>query len=134
MSEEVKALRYDQGKLDWTLLDWKALEPLVKVMMYGAKKYTVTKEDGTVIDGRDNWKNKCDDPMQHIRCAFRHLIAIASGEDVDPESHERHLGHVMANMMMFSYHTGGSQFVSRVASEASMCQHDFLGTTVDIQD
>ena len=62
-----KALRYDSGKLDWTLIDFKSIEPLVRVMEYGAKKYS-----------RDNWKNQCDDPMQHIRCAFRHLVAIAS--------------------------------------------------------
>ena len=95
-----KALRYNDGKTDWTLIDWESIEPLAKVMMYGAKKYTTLERDG-----RDNWKLKCDDPMQHIQSAFRHLIAIASGEEIDSESGERHSGHVIANMMMYNYHT-----------------------------
>jgi len=101
---EKKALRYDTGKLDWTLLDFQSLEPAVKVMTYGAKKYTITSPDGSVVDGRDNWKNKCEDPKQHLRCAFRHLIAIANGQDIDPESGELHSGHVICNMMMLNYH------------------------------
>jgi len=98
MSE--KALRYNEGKLDWTLVDWKSLEPLVKVVTYGWKKYTTPE-----ASGRDNWKNPCEDPMQHIQSAFRHLMAISGGEMIDPESNELHAGHVCANMMMFIYHT-----------------------------
>jgi hypothetical protein len=29
-----KSLRYNDGKLDWTLVDFKALEPLVQVLEY----------------------------------------------------------------------------------------------------
>lgn len=92
--QEKKALRYDEGKTDWTLLDFPSIEPAVKVMTYGAKKYE-----------RDNWKNKLDDPRQHLRCAMRHLISIIQGQETDPESGERHSGHVICNMMMYNYHT-----------------------------
>jgi hypothetical protein len=91
---KVKALRYNEGKRDWTLLDYNCLHPLVDVMTYGSKKYT-----------RDNWKNTLDDSNQHIQCAMRHLIAIINGEELDPESGLRHSGHIMANMMMYNYHT-----------------------------
>jgi len=91
---EEKALRYNEGKIDWTLLDWESVKPLADGMTYGATKYS-----------RDNWKQKCDDPKQHIQSAFRHLIAIASGEEIDPESGVRHSGLVMCNMMMYNYHT-----------------------------
>jgi hypothetical protein len=91
---ETKALRYNEGKLDWTLLDFNAITPLVLGMEYGKKKYS-----------RDNWKNKCDDPKQHIQSAFRHLISIANGEEFDQESGVRHSGHVMCNMMMYNFHT-----------------------------
>lgn len=97
---EVKALRYNEGKVDWTLLDFNACEPLPRAMMYGAGKYT-----------RENWKNQCDDPKEHLQCAMRHLIAIIQGEEYDlphngkDGSFVRHSGHVMANMMMYNFHT-----------------------------
>jgi len=34
----------DGGKLDWTLIPWNTLIPVVKVLMFGADKY-----------GRENW-------------------------------------------------------------------------------
>jgi len=89
-----KALRYNNGKLDWTLLDFKSLEPLVKVMTYGEKKYN-----------RFNWQKPCDDPRQHLQSAMRHLVALINSEEFDDESTERHTGHVMANMMMYNFHT-----------------------------
>lgn len=91
---EEKALRFNDGKLDWTLLDFESLVPMVEGMTYGATKYA-----------RNNWKNTCDDPMQHIQSAFRHLIAIANGEEFDKESGVRHTGHIMDNMMMYNFHT-----------------------------
>ena len=92
---EGKALRYNEGKLDWTLLDFDSIAPAVKVMTFGATKYA-----------RENWKLPCDDPKQHIQSAIRHLLAITKGEEVDPESGERHSGHVICNMMMYNFHTG----------------------------
>jgi hypothetical protein len=91
--EKRKALRFNEGKVDWTLLDYKACEPLARAMMYGEKKYD-----------RDNWKGHCEDPREHIQCAMRHLIAIIQGEEHD-ESGVRHSGHVMANMMMYNFHS-----------------------------
>jgi hypothetical protein len=89
-----KALRFNEGKLDWTLLDFDSVEPLVKAMTYGMKRYS-----------RENWKLPCDNPRQHLQSAIRHLLAIVKGEEIDPESGERHSGHVMANMMMYNFHT-----------------------------
>jgi hypothetical protein len=93
-NKQTIALRYNEGKLDWTLLDFKALEPMVKGMMYGAKKYE-----------KDNWKRPCPDPKQHLQSAMRHIIAILQGEEIDEESKVRHSGLVMCNMMMYNYHT-----------------------------
>jgi hypothetical protein len=87
------ALRFNEGKVDWTLLDFKACEPLAQAMMYGATKYT-----------RENWKGHCKDPREHLQSAMRHLIAVIQGEEYD-ESTVRHTGHVMANMMMYNFHT-----------------------------
>jgi len=125
-----KALRFDQGKLDWTLLDFPSLEPAVRVMAYGAKKYTITKEDGTVVDGRENWKKPNDDPMQHIRCALRHLIAIANGELIDPESHQPHSGHLICNAMMFNFHMKDKLAAAKAFYDA-ITTPDTIGTELE---
>jgi len=35
-----KALRFNEGKLKWSLVHFKSLEPLIQVLMFGASKYT----------------------------------------------------------------------------------------------
>ena len=35
-----KALRYNDGKLQWSMVDFDSLEGLVRVLEYGAKKYS----------------------------------------------------------------------------------------------
>jgi hypothetical protein len=103
-----KALRYNEGKLDWTLLDFDSIKPLVEVMTYGATKYA-----------RENWKLPCDNPREHLKSAMRHLLSLFNGDefDFDPNCEEcktgkcgshsgkRHSGHIMANMMMYNFHT-----------------------------
>jgi hypothetical protein len=92
MSKEVKALRYNDGKPDWTLLDYPSLLPLVDVMTYGAEKYS-----------RENWKLPSPNKVEPLQSAMRHLIALIQGEELDPESQKRHTGHVMANMMFYNF-------------------------------
>jgi hypothetical protein len=58
-------------------------------MELGAKKY-----------GPFNWR---DTPIGHtpyISAMFRHLIAFASGEDLDPESGQPHLAHIASGAMI----------------------------------
>lgn len=86
-----QALRYNQGKMDWSLVDFKSLEPMVEVLMFGAEKYSP-----------DNWKNGL--PIREIfGSLLRHLIAFKDGEDNDPESGKSHIGHAMCNLMFISY-------------------------------
>jgi hypothetical protein len=94
MSSKDQALRYNEGKPQWHLVAFRALLPLVRVLEYGAKKYAP-----------NNWK-KGAPKEQYLDCAMRHLMAIADGEDIDPESGQSHMGHVMANAMMYEYHYG----------------------------
>jgi hypothetical protein len=87
-----KAQRHNEGKLSWTILDYKALKPLVRVMMYGEKKYS-----------RHNWKNGMD--MQVIfDCAMRHLVDLMNGETIDHESGLPIIGHLMSNCMMIAHY------------------------------
>jgi hypothetical protein len=39
----VKGIKFDKGKQDWTLLPWDEVTDIVKVLDYGAKKYTIEK-------------------------------------------------------------------------------------------
>lgn len=91
MDEPKKALRYNQGKPRWSLVHFNSLEPMVKVLMYGADKYAV-----------DNWKKGLD-RREILDSMMRHLGALMDGQEVDPESGEYHIGHIMCNCMFYSY-------------------------------
>jgi len=75
--------KYDTGKPDYTLLPWDAVEEVVRVLDYGAKKYA-----------RDNWRYVDDAQTRYLAAAFRHLAAHARGERCDPETSISHLAHV----------------------------------------
>ena len=80
--------KHDTGKPPITLLDRDFLEGTAQVMRFGAEKY-----------GRHNWCNG----ISHTRladAAMRHLIAWASGEDIDPESGLPHIDHASASLNM----------------------------------
>lgn len=91
-----EATRHDKGKRKWHLLPWKGIEEVVKVAENGAKKY-----------GKYNyfrgmaWSRVIDS-------AFRHLVAIRNGEDIDQESKCLHSAHLVFNGLMlceyFKYH------------------------------
>ena len=93
--EEIKAspvgLRFNKGKLRWSLMDYKSMEPLIRVLMMGAEKY----DD-------HNWKKGLD-KTEILECLQRHLAALMDGEINDQESGLPHIGHIMANAMFYSY-------------------------------
>lgn len=101
-TEPTQGLRYNTGKLRWSLMDYKAMEPMIQVLMYGAKKYTVELEDGTVVPGDNNWK-KGMPQTTILDCLQRHLAALMNGEVLDPESGLPHIGHVLCNAMFYSH-------------------------------
>ena len=39
IERDKQALRYNQGKVQWSLVDYKSIEPMVRVLEYGCKKY-----------------------------------------------------------------------------------------------
>jgi hypothetical protein len=84
-------LRYNTGKLKWSLVSWKALAPMVRVLMFGAEKY----DD-------HNWKKglKYTEITESLQ---RHLNAFIEGEENDPESKLSHVGHILCNAMFLSY-------------------------------
>jgi hypothetical protein len=84
--------RFNEGKLQWTMMDFKSMAPMIQVLMYGAKKYD-----------RDNWKKACPKKLDLLDSLERHFIGLVAGESVDPESGLPHIGHLMCNAMFYSY-------------------------------
>lgn len=93
-----KSLRYNEGKPKWSLIHFKSIEPMVRVLEYGAEKYTVGD-----VSGKENWKKDLD-TTEVLESLSRHLFALMDGEELDPESGLHHIGHIMCNAMFYKYH------------------------------
>ena len=91
------ALRFNENKLQWHLVDFKSLEPLVKVLQYGVKKYT-----NETVSGKNNWK-KGMYVTSILDSLQRHLNSFRDGNNIDSESGESELGHILTNTMFLIY-------------------------------
>ena len=91
--EEVRALRFNDGKPKYSLLDLTCLEPGVKVLEFGAKKYA-----------RDNYKKGLV-LSEILDSMMRHIAAIQRGEFIDPESGLEHIGHIQCNALFLGLPT-----------------------------
>jgi hypothetical protein len=91
--EEYKdlATRHNEGKLKWSLVDFKSLEPMVRVLEFGAEKYEI-----------DNWKKGLK-VTEICESLLRHIHSFLEGENNDSESGLPHLGHIQVNAMFLSY-------------------------------
>ena len=87
MSEGIK---YDSNKLKYSLLPWLALKEVVKVLEFGAKKYSV-----------NNWQKI--EPQRYKDAAMRHLVAILEGKWLDEESQLPHAAHLAANALFITW-------------------------------
>ncbi len=85
------AMRFNDGKLEWSLVDFKSLEPMVRVLEFGAKKYS-----------RDNWKRGLE-TTKIVESTLRHLFAFLDGENLDKESQLSHVAHAQCNLMFLQY-------------------------------
>ena len=83
-------MKNDEGKLDWWLFPFDAFEGVVKILMYGAKKYE-----------EENWKNVKN--RRNFAALIRHLIKWKCGEEFDPESGLHHLDHALCDLMFIVY-------------------------------
>lgn len=79
-------MKFDSGKLRYSLVPPKAIRELTKVLTYGAKKYKP-----------NNWQ-KATDTTRYVDALYRHLEAWRSGEKFDEESKLSHLSHALTNI------------------------------------
>ena len=80
-----KGIKHDKGKPRMDLLMGMpdALEAVGRVLTYGSQKYAP-----------GNWQDVPDLQRRYLAAAMRHEIALARGEERDPETGEHHLAHV----------------------------------------
>lgn len=85
-------LKYDTGKLQYSLIPAETLQALAEVLSFGATKYE-----------RNGWKYVPDAERRYMDALFRHLEAYRMGELLDPESGLPHLSHVLTNVSFLHY-------------------------------
>lgn len=91
---ETEAVKADDGKVDWTLVPFEALEGMARVLEFGAKKYS-----------RNNWKTGGGFKWTRVLAScLRHLFAFMRGEDNDPESGLSHIAHAQCNLLFIAYY------------------------------
>ena len=81
MEKEI-GIKYDEGKPQYGLIPPRALLEIVKVLTFGARKYSP-----------DNWKKIEDIPSRYFDAMQRHIWDWKSGEKNDPDSGYHHLAH-----------------------------------------
>jgi hypothetical protein len=84
--------KYDDGKIDWSLLPLEPVEAALRVMMKGAEKYS-----------RDNWKFVPDAARRYYNAALRHLTSWQKGERLDSEWGLPHLAHALCCLLFLSW-------------------------------
>lgn len=101
VSASQTADRNNANKLRWDLFDFKSAEETLKVLEFGANKYSP-----------NNWKKGLN-REEILESTMRHLIALFNGEEVDPESGLPHTGHINCNIMFYRYHRDNKTFVEK---------------------
>ena len=99
-SEQAK--RYNEGKPQWSLVHYKSLEPMVRVLEFGCEKYD-----------RDNWK-KGMPTYKILESMQRHLAALMDGEQFDSETGISHMGHIQCNAMFYNYNTKNGEIEGEI--------------------
>jgi len=83
-----EGMKFDNGKLRWSLLPKGTVPEVVKVLEYGAQKYAP-----------DNWKYVPDARVRYYDAAQRHLESWWNGQEVDEESKQMHLAHAVCCLL-----------------------------------
>jgi len=85
-------MKYDSGKLHYSLIPTQATKALAEVLTFGAAKYAP-----------NSWQTVPDGERRYLDAAMRHLEAYRSGETIDYESGLTHLSHLLCNAAFLVY-------------------------------
>ena len=89
-NDEVKGIKFDDGKLQFSLIPPEIKLYLAEVLTFGAKKYAP-----------NNWQKI--DVKRYYDALERHMNAFQLGEENDEESGMHHLKHALTNMMFITW-------------------------------
>ena len=81
-----EGLKYDGGKLRYSLIPPIATQGLAEVLTYGADKYAP-----------NSWQEVSNGEERYTDALMRHLEAYRGGETYDEESGIHHMAHILAN-------------------------------------
>lgn len=84
--------KWDEDKLDFSLLDLPFIMDGIRVLMFGAENH-----------GAENWKKLPDLRRRYLNAMFRHITAYAMGEDKDKETGLSHMSHIFCNAMFLHW-------------------------------
>lgn len=85
-------LKFDQGKERWDLLPWEQVGEIVKILTFGAEKYS---ENG--------WQKVKPFKSRYFAAMVRHIVLWVGGEKVDRESGFHHLAHAATNALFLMW-------------------------------
>lgn len=88
------AVKFDNDKVDWMILPYDAIEEIIKVMEFGARKYA-----------RGNFAS--GEGLEYTRVLnslMRHILAFSRGEDLDPETGISHMAHAGCNVLFLLHY------------------------------
>jgi hypothetical protein len=86
-ASEAVGMKFDNGKVQYSLIPPYALAELAKCLTFGAKKYAP-----------DNWKRVSNPKVRYLDAALRHIELVRQGEEYDKESGSHHFTCAMANL------------------------------------
>lgn len=84
----------DKGKPNWALLPAEEVQDVVKVLTFGAEKYSA-----------EGWKSVQNLQDRYFAATMRHLVAHRTGEEIDSETNLPHLSHAIC-CLLFMAHGG----------------------------
>ena len=85
-------VKFDGGKLRYSLLPAGTINQVVEVLEFGAAKYAP-----------DNWQVVPDARRRYYNAAMRHVDADWRGEKVDPETGLPHLAHAVCCLLFMMW-------------------------------
>ena len=89
---KIYGVKNDDNKPDWSLLPMSTLEGVVKVLMFGEKKYS-----------RDNWQKVDNAKNRYFSALMRHLVKYLDGVKTDDESGLSHLDHALCCLIFLKW-------------------------------
>jgi hypothetical protein len=120
-------MKYDNGKTDLSLIPVEALVEVADVLGFGAKKYG---RDNHRLDGHKTEWSRTYASIQ------RHLNDFWAGEDIDPESGQKHLTHAITQCIILltqindGHANMDDRFATRIKNETKVpTTTQFSGST-----